>query len=297
MNRHHPYGIGIALLQFPFDFHIVFGHPVDKPLQIGNMLLLKRQRQIHKLVQTVLRFRPQTGHKLLPSLKLAQNMGIKFKRTNFLRQIAQFLQKGINIGVFPIRRQPAPNRRSRIASVTQGKQIVVIKPEQRRLQNLGQRQIISGQQQKPPQRNQILYRNLLGKFDFINPGNRHAGILAGPHQFFDKAVAPLYQNHKIAIAQRPPLRCQTLTAFDHFADSLGNFASQTRTGRFGADSLHRRQPNIRILPFFRFGQRPKFNFSGIPDPERNMGNVLIFSGNAGLDRRLRKNGVDHVQNR
>ena len=204
MHGHNPHHVGIALLQFPFNFNFILFNPRNEPLQRRNVFLLICQRQIDKLVQTVFNLIPHPLHEFFAPAERTQHITVKFKRPNIVGLIQQILQNPVNSRVFFIFSEPCPNR-CRTAAVTQTEQIVVIQAEQRRLQNRCQRQIVIRQQQKLSQSNQILYGNLFQQPDFINSRDIYPGIFAFANHLFHKSVAALHQYHKILVTHRPIL--------------------------------------------------------------------------------------------
>ena len=120
-------------------------------------------------------------------------MGEKLKRSftgGQNQQALQFFRHGGIVGILP---ETLPEACAS-AVVAQCEKILVVKAEQRRFQKAGQGQIIVRQQRKFGQSQQVINGNLFQKFNPVDAGDIDSGIFTGTDKFFDKGVAPLYQN-------------------------------------------------------------------------------------------------------
>ena len=143
------------------------------------------------------------------------------------------------------------------------KQFVLGKSEQRPLQHGRQVQIVFRQQQEPPERDQILHRELLRQHQPVGAGDRHVLLLQRPDQIGDKQIAPPHQHHDVAGPDRAVARFQSLTRRKPAGNRRRNRPRQPGA-RFGAALAHPGD-RIQVEFFIRLGhdRRPQLDESGV----------------------------------
>ena len=77
-------------------------------------------------------------------------------------------------------------------------ELVLVEPDQRALQQRGEREVVLRQQQEAAERQQVRDRELLGQHHAVDAGDRQAALLQRAHQRVDEAVAPAHQHQDVA---------------------------------------------------------------------------------------------------
>ena len=123
-----------------------------------------------------------------------------------------------------------------------GEEIIVIKAEDRALEQRGERQIVLGQQQAIAERHQIHHRELLGQLHPVGAGDRNAGIFQRPHHGRGEGRALAHQDEDVGRADRPTLRSERLALIEPVADLAGDPVGERDGGRRAARAFGETAP-------------------------------------------------------
>lgn len=176
MHRHQPHlargriGLALQIRTFRLD-------PVQEGRQPRRLARLERDCLIEKLVDRVVRVRPQPGEQPLPPLKRARQDGVeKAIGPDGVGQPQHFAQPAPRLGRVGIAGSGKAKRCPQVTAPAGGEVVQrrLAPAQQRRDQKLRQSQIILGVGCEANQRQQVQHGDRLGQQQPVHPGNRHA---------------------------------------------------------------------------------------------------------------------------
>ena len=147
------------------------------------MLALIGEGEAEKFVDGVFRFRSEATQQRATAAFGSQDFGIKLKRRDKIgageprrKPVSGAAQYRAGISAQP---QPVPQG-FLVARIAEAEQRLFVDIEKRAFQHRRQGQIVLGQQQKAPERHQILHRELLGQHQAVGTGHRDTVPLQCP---------------------------------------------------------------------------------------------------------------------
>jgi hypothetical protein len=156
---------------------------------------------------------------------------------------------------------------------------IVVDPAQRALQHCCKRQIIPRHQRKPPERNQIHHRYVLGKLQPVRTRDRDRPALELPDDLLGKQIPPPHQHHHIARVHRAKrLRLlveHRLAALDPLGNALRDRLRQRHGRVIRSNPVLGRIPHLGLGQVRRFDGGPQLDETRDIAPDRYMAHIVL----------------------
>ncbi len=187
MHRHDPDLVTAALFKVTLDFGVACHQPVQKPLQGRRMIGFVAHGKVKEFVNRVVCFDPEPpdqtcAHPARIITAPTQKFGKQFERTFVIHTSQPFEQEFIGrkegrIGIITACLFAQGKPKGARTVMGNRKQLIIVKPDQRAFEDLGQCQVVFGHQKKPAKGDQVHHGKLIGDLHTVHTGNRNVAFL------------------------------------------------------------------------------------------------------------------------
>ena len=167
-------------------------------MQRGRLALLVRERQRQKFVDRIGRVGTEPPEERLPAAVLAQKPRIKGVGREGPGAGAPDGEPPRRVAGALVRRgRERPGERS-AAVRCELKEIILLEPDKRRLEDAGEGEIVVRRQRRPANGDKVHHRNVIAQHQPVGAGYFHFPVLQRADHRIEKGVAAANQDHHVA---------------------------------------------------------------------------------------------------